>query len=465
MSLERLALGVLLPGFRGRSAPDWVRRAVEDGLGGVVLFGDNVPFAGGLDGVLVAIDEEGGDVSRLRTPYPGNRALGEIDDVELTEEVAAEIARACAAAGVNLNFAPVADVNVDVDNAAIGVRSFGADASLVARHTAAYVRGTQRSRVAACAKHFPGHGHTSEDSHRELPTLTIDLDEPLLPFRAAIDAGAAAIMTAHIRVPALDDAPATLSRTVLEDLLRGELGFDGLIVTDALEMGAISNTYGLEDAAVRALAAGADALCLGYYPGDAEVRSIAASIVHAVVRGELSEQRLQDANARVARVSASFPPSRSVFQDEGALGRQAAERALRIEGDPSLAEPPFVIEFHPEPLVAAGASSFGFGDALRESAAVADVVRAERGTSALEPPEVPLVLVLRDAHRHEWQRTAADELLTRRPDAVVVETGLPVWRPPRAAAYVATYGGGRVNLEAAAAAVSPAREPVAAKEA
>jgi beta-N-acetylhexosaminidase len=465
MTLDRLALGVLLPGFRGTSPPDWVRRAVDDGLGGVVLFGDNIPLAGGLDGVVVAIDEEGGDVTRLGTPSPGNLALGHIDDVELTERVAGAIARDAAAAGATMNFAPVADVNADVDNAAIGVRSFGADAELVARHTAAYVRGTQRAGVAACAKHFPGHGHTTEDSHRELPTLTIALDEPLLPFRAAIEAGVAAIMTAHIRVPALDDVPATLSSVVLQELLRGELGFSGLIVTDALEMGAISNAYGLEEAAVRALAAGADALCLGYYPGDREVRSIAASVVDAVGRGELSEERLAEASDRVSRATATFRPRTTVTRGNGALGREAAQHALHVEGNARLAGAPFVIELHPEPLVAAGESSFGFGDALRQRAEVAGVVRAEWGDSVLEPPEVPLVLVVRDAHRHPWQRAAAEELLARRPDAVVVETGLPVWRPPRAAGYVVTYGGGRVNLEAAAAAVAPVRERVAAKEA
>jgi beta-N-acetylhexosaminidase len=464
--LDRLALGVLLPSFHGADVPEWIRRGIDDGLGGVLLFADNVPLAGELGGVLVAIDEEGGDVTRLDVPAPGNLALGVLDDVELTEEVAAEIARQCASAGVNVNLAPVADVNVDDQNAAIGVRSFGADVDLVARHTAAYVRGTQREGVAACAKHFPGHGHTREDSHKELPTLEADLAEPLRPFVAAIEAGVAAIMTAHIRVPALDDAPATLSRVVLHDLLRAELGFDGLVITDALEMGAISNTFGFEEAAARALAAGADALCLGKSCGERELSAVRDAIVGAARGGRLDEARLAEAVGRVRNVATAFPVRGCQPQSPAGVGREAARQALRVEGDPRIAEDATVVEFRPEPLVASGEQRFGLGDALRARGSVADVVCVERpGSAPLGPPEQPLVLVLRDAHRHAWQRAAAEELLAHRPDAVVVETGLPVWRPPHSGAYVVTHGAGRVNLEAAAEALAPAREPALAKEA
>ena len=470
--LDRLALGALLPSFHGAAVPDWIRRGIGGGLGGVVLFADNVPLEGELDGVVVAIDEEGGDVTRLEIAAPGNLALGVLDDVELTEEVAAEIARGCASAGVNVNLAPVADVNVDDQNAAIGVRSFGADVDLVARHTAAYVRGTQREGVAACAKHFPGHGHTREDSHKELPTLDLDLAVPLRPFVAAIEAGVAAIMTAHIRVPALDDAPATLSRALLHDLLRDELGFDGVVITDALEMGAISYAFGREEAAVRALGAGADALCLGASYGEREVDAVQGAIVGAVRSGELAEARLADAAGRVADLASRFPPRRGGPAGER-FGREAARQALRIDGDPRLAEPATIVELRPEPLVAAGEQQFSLGDALRARGSVANVVRAERSGSAPLGPlqrgvagdkNKPLVLVLRDAHRHAWQRAAAEELLARRPDAVVVETGLPVWRPPQSGAYVVTHGAGRVNLEAAAEALAPAREPALAKE-
>lgn len=460
MSLERLALGTLLPGFRGTTPPDWVRRAVEDGLGGVVLFADNVPFAGGLGDVVVAIDEEGGDVTRLEahtgSSYPGNLALGTIDDVELTEQIAASIARDVSAGGATMNLAPVADVNVNSDNAAIGVRSFGADAELVARHTSGFVRGTQREGSAACAKHFPGHGHTTEDSHKELPTLDLDRDAlragPLRPFAAAIEAGVAAIMTAHIRVPALDDLPATLSRRILSELLRGELGFDGVIVTDALEMGAIANSIGLETAAVGALAAGADALCLGYHPGEREVRSIAEAIVTAVQTGELAEERLVEANARVRSITPRLRGSEPRTPD--LIGLEAARRSLLIDGDASVSGQVTVIELRPEPLVAVGAQPHGLADALRLRNIDVQDVRVHEGEAHGAPSGGSLVLVLRDAHRHMWQQALADEVVARRPDAVVVETGLPAWRPPRSRAYLATYGSGRVNLEAAAQAIA-----------
>ena len=197
----------------------------------------------------------------------------------LTADVAAAIAGDVARAGENLNLAPVADVNVDPDNPVIGVRSFGADPELVARHVAAFVEGTQRQGVAACVKHFPGHGDTAVDSHLALPVTTGDLDAALLPFRAGIESGVKAVMTAHLLVPELDDVPATLSRRVLTELLRDELGFDGLVITDALEMRAIADGVGIEEGAVRAIAAGADALCVGHDLHEDAVAAVVAALV------------------------------------------------------------------------------------------------------------------------------------------------------------------------------------------
>ncbi len=225
--------------------------------------------------------------------FPGNLALGVVDDTALTADVAAAIAGRLAACGVNMNLAPVADVNTNPDNPVIGVRSFGADPELVSRHVAAFVEGTQRQGVAACAKHFPGHGDTAVDSHVGLPVVAGDLEAALLPFRAAIAAGVQAVMTAHLVVPALDEAPATLSPRILTRLLREELGFEGLVITDALEMRAISAGVGIEEGAVRALAAGADALCVGHDVHDDAVESILAAIVAAVGEGRLSRERLE----------------------------------------------------------------------------------------------------------------------------------------------------------------------------
>lgn len=319
-ALTRDALTVLQPGFTGTTAPDWLLRRLGEGLASVGLFGRNIVSPVQLaaltaqlraehEDVLVAIDEEGGDVTRLEvrtgSSFPGNHALGAVDDADLTRQVAFALGRRLAECGVTFNWAPSADVNANPSNPVIGVRSFGADPGLVARHTAAYVTGLQAAGVAACTKHFPGHGDTAVDSHLSLPR--IDADRPLVesrdlaPFRAAIASGSRAIMSAHILVPALDpDLPATLSRPVLTGLLREELGYDGLIVTDGMEMQAIAGTYGIEHGSVLALAAGADAICVGGGLADDDtVRRLRDALVTAVRTGELPEERLADAANRV----------------------------------------------------------------------------------------------------------------------------------------------------------------------
>ena len=464
MSLERLAAACLLPGFAGLQPPDWLRRRLADGLGGVVLFARNIRDAEQVaaltaalraerEDVVVAIDEEGGDVARLDggrgSAYPGNNALGAVDDVGLTERVAAAMGADLRAAGVNLDFAPVADVASNPSNPVIGVRSFGAEPALVARHVVAFVEGLQGAGVSACAKHFPGHGATAEDSHVELPLLARTLEElraeELVPFRAAIDAGVAAVMTAHIRVPDLDDVPATLSRAILTGLLREELGFRGLIVTDALEMGAISGTLPVEEAAVRALAAGADALCLGHDLEDEACGRILSAVEDAVAAGRLGEERLGEAAGRVAAVGSSVAAAPGAV-GEGAVGLEAARRALEWEGRVALARPPLVVELRPRANIAAGRARHGLGDVLSS----ARVVAVDHPRDVDVPADRQLVVVVRDAHRYAWARDAVERLLAQTADAVVVETGLPVWRPNGAAGYVATHGGGRVNLEAAA---------------
>ncbi|NGO11726.1 glycoside hydrolase family 3 protein [Streptomyces sp. HC44] len=346
-TLTRDALAVLQPGFTGTSAPPWLLRRLGEGLASVGLFGRNIASPAQLasltaqlraerDDVLVAIDEEGGDVTRLEvrtgSSFPGNHALGAVDDVALTREVASELGRRLAACGVNLNWAPSADINSNPGNPVIGVRSFGADPSLVARHTAAYVSGLQSAGVAACTKHFPGHGDTAVDSHHALPRIDAELSvlhsRELSPFRAAIEAGTRAVMSAHILVPSLDpNRPATLSHRILTGLLREELGYDGLIVTDGMEMQAISGTYGIERGSVLAIAAGADAICVGGgLADDATVLRLRDALVSAVRAGELPEERLADAARRVRELAswtasaAEAPGANGAFASPGTSG-------------------------------------------------------------------------------------------------------------------------------------------------
>jgi beta-N-acetylhexosaminidase len=435
--LDELANACIFPSFPGDAPPDWIKRFLAAGGGGIVLFAYNVQSCDRLaalstalraerDDLLLAIDEEGGDVTRLEwqtgSSYASGSALGVVDDPALTEAVAASIAAELARAGVNWNLAPVADVNVPA-NPVIGSRAFGSDPGLVARHVAAFVRGTQSRRVAACAKHFPGHGATEQDSHLELPVVTGDVVAGLEPFRAAIAAGVRTIMTAHAHVPALDDAPATLSVAIIEGLLRGELGYDGLVMADALEMKAVSETVGVEEAAVRALEAGVDALCVGHDLGEAAVERIRAALVARV-----SEARLREAAGRVEALAAWARPAGGGV--DRSVGLAAARRALLVEGDVTFSGPPLVVELRPRANIAAG-------EAEHSLAGTGAVVREGDAIPAAD------VLVVRDAHRHAWMREAADV-----PGVVVVETGLPVWRPRRSRGYVATYGGSRASYEA-----------------
>jgi beta-N-acetylhexosaminidase len=447
------AAACLFPGFYGETVPDWLKGLLAEGLGGIVLFSRNIvspeqvaeltsALRAEQPDLIVATDEEGGDVTRLETStgssFPGNLALGAVDDPALTRRVGSAIGGELAAVGIDLDLAPVADVLVDPASAIVGVRSFGSDPQLVARQVGAFVEGLQSAGVAACAKHFPGHGETVADSHLELPSSDASLDvlheRALPPFAAAVEAGVRAVMTAHIRFAAFGDEPATWNPAVVE-LLRTELGFDGVVMTDALEMQGAGGPEGIQQSAVRALAAGADALCLG-----ADLTPEQVEGVHAAVVAGVPEERLAEAARRVAELAAWTSPQ--PLQDREA-GAEAARRALRVEGDPAVRDGPLVVELRPEPSIAAGESDHGLGELLR-----AETVRLHEG-DRLPPLDAdrPLVLVLRDAHRHPWQR----ELVV--PDAVVVETGVPEWRPDGARAFVATNGPGRANLQAAAEAI------------
>ncbi|MGW8953745.1 glycoside hydrolase family 3 protein [Streptomyces sp. NPDC055709] len=494
-TLTRDALAVLQPGFVGTTAPDWLLRRIGEGLSSVGLFGRNIASPGQLaaltaqlraerGAVLVAIDEEGGDVTRLEvrtgSSFPGNHALGAVDDVELTRAVAAELGRRLAECGVDLNWAPSADVNSNPDNPVIGVRSFGSDPQLVARHTAAYVEGLQSAGVAACTKHFPGHGDTAVDSHHSMPRIDVELAtlhaRELQPFRAAITAGSKSVMSAHILLPALDpDRPATLSPQILTGLLRRELGYDGLIVTDGMEMQAISSTYGIERGSVLAIAAGADAICVGGGLADEDtVLRLRDALVTAVRQGELPEERLADAAARVRALADWTRGARGAASEPGAasqegtapgtdIGLTAARRAVRLTAGERPYEPltsaPYVAAFTPVANIAVGDETpWGVAAELARllpgtetgtyaDAAVDDVL--------LAAGDRRIVAVVRDAHRHTWMSQSLDALLAARPDTIVVEMGLNQ-APPRGALHVATFGAARVCGLAAAEAITRA---------
>lgn len=495
-TLARDAFTVLQPGFVGTTAPDWVLRRLDEGLGAVALFSRNIESPEQVAAltarlravrpdVLVAADEEGGDVTRLEarggSSFPGNLALGAVDDIKLTRAVAAELGRRLAGCGVNLDWAPSADVNSDPGNPVIGVRSFGADPELVARHTAAYVEGLQSAGVAASVKHFPGHGDTAIDSHHAMPRIDVDLatlrSRELVPFRAAVAAGTKVVMSAHILVPALDaELPGTLSPVVLGGLLRapvaeGGLGYDGVIITDGIEMKAIAGTYGIERGTVMALAAGADAICVGGGLCDElTVLALRDAIVGAVRDGSLPAERLADAADRVRRlaewtadqVRAARPtPSRRAPRwawrppagrcgspaptpsPRSPRGAGALRRGLHPDGEHRRRR------CHALGVAAElGRLLPGTETATYRSGATDGVLAAAGGRR--------VVAVVRDLHRHPWMADALATVLAARPDTVVVEMGVPQ-APPTGALHIATHGAARVCGEAAAEAIATAR--------
>jgi beta-N-acetylhexosaminidase len=353
-----------------------------------------------------------------------------------------------------------------VDNPVIGTRSFGADPALVARHAAAAVSGLQSAGVAACAKHFPGHGSTTLDSHLVLATVDAPLsvlrERDLPPFEAAIAAGVRAIMPSHLRVPELTgDLPASLSRRAQTDLLRGELGFTGVIVSDGLEMRAVSEPYGIPEAAVRAVIAGTDLLCLGRDQDHLSFLSVRAALVEAVRSGRLSGERLEEAGARVAELR-QWTAAAGVASEAAAapeIGLVAARRAVTVHGVRPALRQPLVVQLVPPSNLAVGAVPWGLGSfvpagsyrQVSTATAPEDLPYVLSGVLS-EADDRSLIIVVRDAHRHPVIRRAVQLMLAGRPDAVVVEMGLPVWRPA-AASYVTSYGAGRSNARATAEAL------------
>jgi beta-N-acetylhexosaminidase len=467
--VRRVAAGVLLPGFAGTTLPGKLAERLRDGLAGVALFGRNIESPAQVRALtdairaarpeaVIAIDEEGGDVTRLHmpdgSPEPGNAMLGRVDDVSFTAESAERIGAELAAAGVTLDLAPTADVNTNADNPVIGARSFGLDAELVARHTAAWVQGLQSTGVAACAKHFPGHGDTAVDSHLGLPVVDHDLealrDRELLPFAAAIEAGVATVMTSHIVLPQLDpETPATMSRAVLTGLLREELGFDGVIVTDALDMAGASAAIGIPAAAVASLRAGADLLCLGR-ESERHLDPVLDAIVAAVGSGELPIDRLHAAAARVRGLAhrAEIPYLNCLrlqidlaeLFDVG----QEARAALAARA------PWTVVKLESEPNIAVGVTGWG------PFAAAAGAPRSASARRFASWPRIDLdadragpvpdvagraLVIGRDIHRHQHARAVVDGLRAGGGTVVAVDMGWP--SADRRYADIATFGSSR----------------------
>ncbi len=491
--LERLAGAVLcvgVPGALDSAALDALARLRP---GGIILFDRNVTTPAqtraGLDAViaacggalppLIGVDQEGGRVVRLRDgalELPSMMALGACDDEALAEEAGRALAADVRSFGANVDFAPVLDLALDPRCSAVGTRAFGDDPQRVAALGSALVRGLRAGGVAATAKHFPGHGNTPLDSHRELPVVATDAAtlraRELVPFRAAFAAGAECVMSAHVVVPALEaGVPATLSRRALTDVLRAELGFTGVCFTDCLEMDAIGATVGTPRAAALALGAGADCAIVSHRLSLALAAQHA--IVEAVRHGELPFARLEEAAARVARLRErlAFTPA-APFADGAALVRRIAQGAIAlVRGNAALdaGVPVSLVSFE-----AATREPPSLNLALRRRRFRSELLRAPLEPDAemceqllallAAQPGRQLIVVTRRAHLYPLQRVAAEAILALVPEALVVCALEPfdAGALPGARNVLCSYGDGEPSIEALAD-VLAGRIPAAGK--
>ncbi len=458
-------------------------------------------------GLLIAVDHEGGLVQRFGPPFtawPGHMALGATRSVAHAEAAAEAMARELRAVGIHLNLAPVADVNNNPANPVIGVRSFGEDPRLVGRMTAAMVRGFHAGGLGAVAKHFPGHGDTDQDSHQALPVVPHARERlnrvELPPFRAAIEAGVDVIMTAHVLFPAVatDGLPATLSPAVLQGMLREELGFEGVVVTDALDgMKAITDHFGLEQGLVMALQAGADAALV---PDSFDVLpELHALVVRSVREGVIPRERLQEAVRRILRLKAGMgllPPHPNAADEAAAsarlsdpplevvgasahreLARTIGAEALTVvrnrhlplrlrpdqpilvvgpsysaglptPGDVSTALGAGVKAYHPNVVEVTLPRSPGLADADR-------VREAARGAAAI-------IYGVYNGHRYPAHQALIRELIAAGRPVIVVGLGEPyeLLRIPELETYVAAYGYQPPNLYGVGALIFGQAQPV-----
>jgi beta-N-acetylhexosaminidase len=507
MTLSEKVGQLLMVGFKGETPPEKLRDFLCSGLaGGVILFADNVAepdqvlkLTGALREaacqspqsvpLFIAVDQEGGPVIRLNrgvAVFPGNMAIGATGREEYAYQSGKAMAEELTALGINMNLAPVLDVNSNPDNPIIGIRSFGADPEAVARLGTAAVKGLQDGGVLAVGKHFPGHGDTTVDSHLNLPVIAHPLSRldtvELTPFRAAICNGVDGIMTAHIVFPALEPTtgrPATLSAAILTDLLRRKMGFQGLIMTDCLEMEAIAANYEIGDAVVLAVLAGADQLLISHTC--AKQQAAHQAILARVTDGTIPVALLDAAVGRIltaklalgtkaTKKTAQSSPQAGEWREHWDLAREIAaasltllrnrQRLLPLQLQPE--EELLVISF-PQKITVVEANN-GFDAGLAGAIAgrhprVSQVVLADEHTAAmreqlqatldLKRPAL-IMIVTRNARRHSGQAEVVKWLAANGYRLVVIALRTPydLLAFPEVDTYVAAYGFRSVTLEA-----------------
>lgn len=502
MHIEHKVGQMLMGGFHGLTAPDYFLEWLREGrLGGVILFARNVQdpvqlaaltrslHAAAAHPLLIAIDQEGGTVTRMRHPFsesPGAMALASIthDREHHTQQASAVLGREMAAMGINWTFAPAVDISYNAANPTVGTRSFGRDPEDVAQMAAAAVRGFQSGGAAACAKHFPGLGDTATDTHLDLPRLSTAVEHlvayDLLPYRAAVQAGVASIMTTHTIFEQLDTQhPATLSEPIISRLIRDELGFNGVVTTDCMEMKAVDRYYGVDQSAVMAANAGVDVILFSH----TQHKQAAAydALLAAVRDGRVSEATVDAAVRRISAMKARFAVGHI---DPGAVGTAENRAVMQAAAQASIAQikPPGSAWHLPDG--GAGALLVSFNPAV-DSLVQEDTPQAPLGriardhlpnlrTATLPARPTPaqmdaldlsgvmwLVLATRNAHLIPEQQAAVRRLAARAPHVALLALRNPYDAAllPDAAAILCSSGDSLPSLEAIAAALAGKHTP------
>ncbi len=494
ISLEAKIGQLFMFGFAGTELTPFIQRQItENNLGGVILFSRNIRSpeqvarlnhklqeltegAPSQAGLFISADQEGGTIARLTKGVvvaPSAMALGATDSETMTENVCDISGLELRTVGINMNLAPVVDVNNNPQNPVIGVRSFGENPTRVAKLGAAAIRGYQR-HLMAVAKHFPGHGDTTLDSHHELPTISHDrmrLDNvELIPFKEAIASDVGAIMTSHVAFPAIEPReglPATLSYQVLTKLLRKDLGFDGLVMTDCMEMLAIQNTFGTVEAAVMTIEAGADLVIISHR--EELQRQAFDALLGAVRSGRISEERIDESFQRIMKAKARFnllQKTKATF-DLSSLGavehvevmQEAIQSSLTLVQDhkenlPLGNEKVFVVEFQ-------GSAATQAEDVLLDLGTLAGALKhhglenmghitISMGVSLDEQQQVlakaqeydKVIVATADAHLNKGQGALVQELLNRKKNIIAVGTRTPYELKvfPEIPTYLAAFG-------------------------
>ena len=433
-------LSTFSPGFGGAVVPEWIKPWLENGLGSVTLFASNTPnFESTANlirdlrsynpDVLVAIDEEGGDVTRLfvreGSRYPTPALLGQCDDEDLTYRSYSSMGSVLRELGIDITYAPVADVIAFENNPIIGVRSFGMSTDVVTRHVAAAVKGLQSAGVGSCVKHFPGHGAVLEDSHHDLPHIKMSLadyeSQHISPFKHAIESGVAAVMIGHLVAESLDaKLPSSLSGKVIREYLREVLNFKGLVVTDALDMGAIGGPAKIHESALKALTAGADLLC---FSGMGDQSTFVASsfdwIKSAVDSGTLSIASLEESRRRIIGLRSTHKSTSAV---NAAVDFNDLIKGFEISGLVELGQGAVnLVEIGTKPTIAAGDVSCGMHRELRAVGIACDIHASDAETLATKK----LVVAFRDAYRDAPLLATLNRLYERFPEAIFIDMGWP----------------------------------------